>query len=192
MGSRPWEILLESILVNREIASLPLAVLVIYKALINKARAMLPYSILTQLQEDVVNFLIYFLFRRIWDFWSHVIWQLVHIYIVMFRVMSYSCPDCGCHWSLKNLWRHTWWTPIVCPKCSARFHIEKRQWRNISFPILASVAVLLVVQFVAKNYLGKYEYLVLFSVAYGVFIITSIWWLRTVFTKLRLERHDET
>jgi hypothetical protein len=110
----------------------------------------------------------------------------------MFLNMAYSCPECGCQWNHKIMWRHTWWTPIVCPKCSKSFHFEKKQWRRISLPILISVGVLLIVQIVGKHLLGGAEYLVLFSLAFGVFFIVGIWWLHTVFTKLKFERRVET
>ena len=89
------------------------------------------------------------------------------------------------------MWRPTWRTPIVCPKRNTRLRIEKRQWRRISLPILISVVVLLIVEISGKHFLRKDEFLVVFSLAYGVFIITGIWWLRTVLTKLRFEHQVE-
>ena len=90
------------------------------------------------------------------------------------------------------MWRHTWWSPIVCPKCGTSFHFEKKQWRRISLPVLISAAVLLVVEIIGRHFLGKDLFLVLFSFAFGVFVITVIWWLRAVLKKLKFERRVET
>jgi hypothetical protein len=90
------------------------------------------------------------------------------------------------------LWRHTWWTPIVCPKCGARFHFDKKQYRRISLPLLTSITVLLAVHISGKYFLGKSEFLLLFGLAFGSFVIVTIWCLRVVFTKLKFERRVET
>jgi hypothetical protein len=75
------------------------------------------------------------------------------------------------------------------PKVSKSFRFEKKQWRRISLPILVSTGVLLIVQIVGKHLLGRAEYLALFSLSLGVFLIIGIWWMHAVFTKLKFERH---
>jgi hypothetical protein len=45
---------------------------------------------------------------------------------------------------------------------------------------------------VGKHFLGKSEFLVLFSLAFVAFVITSIWWWRVILTKLKFERRVET
>jgi len=62
----------------------------------------------------------------------------------------------------------------------------------MSIPILISLAVLLIVQVVGKYFLGNAEFLVLFSITFGMFLITSIWWLHEFLTKLKFERRVET
>ncbi len=89
------------------------------------------------------------------------------------------------------MWRHNRWAPIVCPNCAIPFHYEKKQWRRITLPVLISVAILLVVQFAGKHFLDKTEFLVLYGITYGLFLIASIWGLHTVFTKLKFERRGE-
>lgn len=90
------------------------------------------------------------------------------------------------------MWRHSRWTPIVCPQCRALFHFDKKQWRRISLPSTITLVVLLVIQFTGKHFLSNTEYLVVFSLAFGAFVITGIWWLYTVLTKLKFERRIET
>jgi hypothetical protein len=110
----------------------------------------------------------------------------------MYRGAVYSCPDCGSPWGHKLVWRHTRWTPIVCPQCKGRFHFERKRWRQILLPTLISIAVLSVVSIAGKYFLGRTELLVVFSLVFAAFIISGIWWLYAVFTKLKFERHVET
>jgi len=90
------------------------------------------------------------------------------------------------------MWRHTWWKPIVCPGCENEFHIEKKQWKRISLPVLISVAALLAVQFFGEHFIVGGAFLLAYSLVFAVFIIVGLWWLHTVLTKLKFERRVET
>ena len=62
----------------------------------------------------------------------------------------------------------------------------------MSISILISLAVLLIVQAVGKYFIGNTEFLVLFGITYGAFIVTCLWRLYEFLTKLKFERRVET
>lgn len=80
----------------------------------------------------------------------------------------------------------------MCPQCKARFHFERKRWRQISLPILISMVALFVVSTGGKYFLGRTELFVVFSLVFVAFLISSIWWLYAVLNKLKFERRVET
>ena len=88
--------------------------------------------------------------------------------------------------------RHTWWKAIQCPGCEKEFHIEKKQWKQVSLPLLISIAVLLGFQFFGKTFFDKDTYLIIYSIIFSAFIFVGLWWLHTVLTKLKFVHHVKT
>lgn len=53
--------------------------------------------------------------------------------------MKGKCPHCNKDLTGKQYARHTIWTPIVCSKCSRRYHFDRREWFFISIPLLIAM-----------------------------------------------------
>ena len=100
--------------------------------------------------------------------------------------MSYSCPDCASKWKITLILRHTKWHPIICPSCERKFHFDKKQWKQISFPLMVATCVVFVAQIVniiVNNQLSFWVFIIL-----GIgFLAIFIWWIRKILKDLKFE-----
>jgi len=111
----------------------------------------------------------------------------------MFSKAVYSCPVCQHPWPTKLVWRHSLWSPIICPGCSATFHYEKRQWFRMTAPLCIMSFLLVINTFWLKGLLGSHVFLlahpVLLMLAHSVLLIGVIvsgwWWWRGMQSKLK-------
>ena len=88
-----------------------------------------------------------------------------------------------------RVWLQTRWKPIICPGCSKRFRINRKQWRKISAPPLVTVAAMLVFQMFGRQFVEIELFTVVLSILLGALVVVSIWWLYMVFSKLNFERY---
>jgi CXXC-20-CXXC protein len=105
---------------------------------------------------------------------------------------SRICPKCQGEISGKQIWKHSWRSPIICKSCGAQIQFHREQWKQLSFPMLIVTILMLLTSFLGKTILGKKLAFYLNIVVFVVFIIIGIRFFIAFQTQLKLELIKKT
>lgn len=83
-----------------------------------------------------------------------------------------TCPKCKNSISIMQTMKHTWWTPLVCKKCNAKLHFDKKEWYKITLPILIlTVLNFFVILWANQNIIIRFIILIVLIIAFLKFFI---------------------
>lgn len=65
---------------------------------------------------------------------------------------EFICIRCNEKLKTSQLWKHTFWNPIVCDKCGAEMHFESKSWLKLAFPAIVSIIFVNLVPFLPEGF----------------------------------------